>query len=944
MSGVAVGRPALLLLLLLGPLLVVAWRRWPPPLPPGRRRVATGLRLALLVLLVSALADVRISRQPDRRAVVAVVDLSESARSSQEQAAAAVTDMIRSKGPDDLFGVVTFGRDAQVELPPSRTPVFSGFQTHPDGSYSDLGGALILAGNLIPDGYSRQVVLVSDGRQNLGDAAQAVASLRRRSVRADVLPLEARSGGEVAVLALEAPHDLRAGQALTATARLRASQPATGKLTFLLDDAVAAVRDVELPAGGSEQRLDLPPLEPGTHTMKVLLDAQPDGYAQNDVADAVVKVLGRPSVLVLEGDPGAGANVRASLAAAGMDVETRRAQETPTDMAALAHYDSFVVVDAQAIDFAPGALSALATAVRDLGRGLVSTGGIHAYGPGGWKGTPLEDVLPVSMDVQQPKQKPTVAVVLALETLESTQNDAVGLAAAEGVVDQMSAGEELGVIDMGNGGAPSFVVPLAPVLDKNAIKQKLRAASFGDTSFYSPALSMATDALSRSDAALKHIVVIGDGDAFPPVPTEPGYPALLAGSRAAGVTVSSIGIDKEHSPGAMDHMRSIADAGGGAFYQQSDSADKVPQFLFDETNKLFRPWYDQDPFFPKVTSAGDLLDGVPLDAFPQLGGYVATTAKPTADVLLTGPKGDPVLADGQFGLGRSVAWTSDAAGRWTAGFLRSPVSSILFGRMVAWSLPTGGADPIRIDATPSAGGLAVTVTGPAQGGDVQIRTVSPTGAASDQQLRPGAPGTWDGVVPTSEVGTHVLHAVLRRGGTAVGQAELSVPVPYPPEYLELGTDIGFLGQLAHQGGALLPRATSAWSQPRQPLKVTSPVFWVALLLAAVLWPIDIALRRLTLSPTKIIALARVEGLRRRASERPRRRAAAPRVAAGEGHRSEAPHQGPTRGPQVRSGAGAVVEEPPEPADAGSTEREPEKALATRLLEARRSRQEQEEER
>ena len=82
------------------------------------------------------------------------------------------------------------------------------------------------------------------------------------------------------------------------------------------------------------------------------------------------------------------------------------------------------------------------------------------------------------------------------------------------------------------------------------------------------------------------------------------------------------------------------------------------------------------PFFPRVTSASDLLAGVPLDAFPELGGYVVTNPKPTADVLFASPKGDPVLATGQHGLGRTVAWTSDSRGRWTAGLLGSPVASV----------------------------------------------------------------------------------------------------------------------------------------------------------------------------------------------------------------------------------------------------------------------------
>jgi uncharacterized membrane protein len=888
MMGLRANAPGFLVLVLLVPVVAAVWRRWPPPLPRGRRRLALGLRVAVVLLLVLALADVRVYHRPHRRAVVAVVDLSDSARAAHGEAADAIAAMIRAKAPDDEFGVVTFGRDAQVELAPTARPAFGGFQTRPDPTYSDLGAALQLAGNLIPDGFSRQVVLLSDGRQNLGDAVEAVSALRERSVRVDVVELGTRAEGESMVLALDAPAVLRAGQTATVAARLSARQATSGRLTFLQDGQEIEARAVELPAGSSDQTFDLASLDPGTHRLRVVLDADSDGYSQNNVAEAVVRVLGKPSVLLLEGAPGAGANVQLGLEASGMDVQTRQASETPTDLAVLAGFDSIVVADAPAESFPDGALAAIATAVRDLGRGLVTTGGSRSYGPGGWKGTPLEDVLPVRMDPPQPKDKPSVAVILAIETMETPALDTVALGAAEAVVDELGPQDELGIINMDfdqSTPAPPvdrtsldgshFVVPLGPVVDKDAVRATLRATRLGDPPGYSRSLALALDALDASNASTKHVVVIGDGDALgdvgvahasgEDVPRLPDYSAVAGRARAAGVTISSIGVDSHQVPVFMAHMRSIAEAGGGRFYQATTVAD-VPKLLLAETRSALQPWFQQDGFFPTVTSAGDLLTGVPLDAFPQLGGYVKTTAKADAEVLLASPTDDPVLAATQSGLGRTVAWTSDAAGRWTSALLRSPVAATLFGRMVAWSLPTGGAEEIHVDAEPRGDGIAVEASGPVQGGDVQIRAVSPSGGTTLQQLQPAGEGHWEGVVPAGEVGTYVLHAVLARGGSATAQTELSVPVPYSPEYLDLGVDDVFLRQVAALSGAVLETAASAWRKPTLPLSVSGPVFWLLLLLAVALWPVDVAVRRLTLSLPKLAAVIRAERARRRQGE------------------------------------------------------------------------------
>src|SRR5256714_1154133 len=189
MIGLAVLRPELLVLLLLVPALAYAWIRWPPPLSTSRSRLVLASRLLLVTLLVLALAGVRLTTQPNKRALVAVVDLSASvkAHGNLDAEGSTVRALQAAKGADDLFGVVTFGHDAAVELPLTRDPAFESFQTQPDPSYTDVAGALRLAAGLIPDGYARQLGLVSDGRQNLGDAADAVSAPRADRGRVDVV-------------------------------------------------------------------------------------------------------------------------------------------------------------------------------------------------------------------------------------------------------------------------------------------------------------------------------------------------------------------------------------------------------------------------------------------------------------------------------------------------------------------------------------------------------------------------------------------------------------------------------------------------------------------------------------------------------------------------------------------------------------------------------------
>jgi uncharacterized membrane protein len=626
-----------------------------------------------------------------------------------------------------------------------------------------------------------------------------------------------------------------------------------------------------------------------------------------------------------------------------MNVDQRPAASAPTDTATLGKYDSTVVVDAPADAFPRDAMAAIASTVHDLGKGLVTIGGPTAYGPGGWQGTQLEQALPVRMDVPNRKEKPRVAVVLVMETMEDPSADQVVLGAAASVVDQLSPDDQIAVTD----GRQGFVVNMTQARDKKAIDTKIQQADLGDPPSYYPYLQQAADALAKTDAPLKHIIVLGDGDAEAdlPDPTQ----SYLQGLRTKGITTSAVAVDVHGEPQWMSNMQDIARWGGGRYYE-SNNPSEVPQLFLKETVTSLRPWFEQQAFFPKVGSAGDLLQGVQTNAFPQLGGYVVTTPKPSAEQYLISPKNDPVLAAWSYGLGRSVAWTSDSQGAWTAGFLRSQVSAQLFARMVAWTLPTAGQQSMRLQAQPSGDGLLITATGPsATGATVDVGIMAPNLQSSTIELRPVAPGSWQGRVSADVTGTYLLTGVARKGSSVLAQDSLAVSVPYSPEYLVFGPDLGLLRQMARAGsGTVLSQPQQAWSEATLPAPVSTDIFWVLLLLVALLWPIDVAMRRLTASPQQLVRAA-VALARERAQEVE----SSPELAQLRGRLTELRQQ--NRGRPGEQGARAspaggpagrrktpVPSSPAAPASgaAAAKRTEDEQALSARLLEARRRRRSQ----
>ena len=88
------------------------------------------------------------------------------------------------------------------------------------------------------------------------------------------------------------------------------------------------------------------------------------------------------------------------------------------------------------------------------------------------------------------------------------------------------------------------------------------------------------------------------------------------------------------------------------------------------------------------------------NGLPKLLGYNGTTAKPAAQTVLVSDRDDPVLAQWQYGLGRSIAWTSDSTGHWAKNWVPWQSFSKFFSQMVGWTFPgeeSGGIEASFVD-------------------------------------------------------------------------------------------------------------------------------------------------------------------------------------------------------------------------------------------------------
>ena len=885
--GLGLARPfALLLLLLLVPAAVYLSRTSMALMRARRRRWSLALRIIIITLLVLALSGLGVVRAADRLSVVFLVDRSDSisaeARSLQ---ADYVNTAIETMREGDSAGVVVFGAEALVDRPVTPETSPPDLVSRPVATYSNIEEAIRLGLSILPSDTARRLVLLSDGKENLGSAEWAGRLASANGVPLDVLPLASESGPEVWMDGLSAPSPVREGERVSLEISVASSTDTTATLTLLMDGLPLTTQTVSLVRGANTFVQQLPPATRGFHAYSATVDApqEADTRRENNRYSAFSLVLGKPRLLVVEGMEGESSSLLAALApSVGADVVSPEAM--PQDMPALAGYDAVLLVNVPASRLTRPGMENLQTAVRDLGKGLVVIGGDESYAAGGYFRTPLEEMLPIDLHMPSKLDIPTVAMVMVIDrsgSMMMAHGGGAGIAkielakeAAAQAVAQLSERDYAGVITFDSGA--DWVVDLQPLGDPAMFKSKIGSISAGGGTNIYAGLSPAVDALIAGKAKSRHIVLLTDGV------SEPGdYDGLLAKMEANNITLSAVAVGIDADTNLMQYL---AQKGHGNYYYTEDG-NALPQIFAHESHIASRSYLIEHPFVPERTSPTAILEG--LGGLPALQGYVGTSPRPGGQIALVSDAGDPVLAQWQYGLGRVVAWTSDAKGQWAREWVGWADFARFWAQALRWTTGTEAGGALQPQVTVEGGTARVTVDASSPDGqylnglDVSAVAVGPDNITSTVALRQVAAGRYEGTFPATQEGAYLVR-VGATGGDA--QANLSqtlgMIVPYSPEYRGDATDNGLLSRLAAlaEGRALSfadPKA--AFEHNLQGVRTTTDVWPLLLFLSILLLPFDIGVRRVRMTRADLEEwLAEV---RRRLGLAPRR---AVTVGAGQG--------------------------------------------------------------
>jgi uncharacterized membrane protein/Mg-chelatase subunit ChlD len=843
---------ALVLLVLVPWAIYLGWQI--RSLSSGRKWTAIVLRCIILICLVAALAKTEIVKKSDRLATFFLLDYSDSI---SEEIRLAAAQAIRETAeiymtPKDESGLIVFGSESSIELPVAENMTMGEIHSYVEGDQTDLASAIRLALAAFPQGFMKRIVVFSDGNETRGSAIEEVKLAASTGAVVDVVPIPIGGQNEIRVKEVSTPGRVNADEPFQIKVVVHAERDAEGILRLYqrsgTNRGLLAEQKVSMQKGDNAFLLPRELAQSGFYEYEATIESPQDTILANNEGQAFTIIQGEPRILYVEADPEHSTYLEPALREEGLNVTRVGLGQIPVSLAEYQNYDVVILSDVSATDMGSEHLIALEAIVRDLGIGLIMVGGPHTFGAGGYHNTPVERALPVSMDIKQRKILPRGALVLILHTCEIPDGNNwardIGIAA----LDVLSSQDLMGALLFDYQNGASWLYDVQEVGDKSKMRNLLKSATPGDMPDVDTTLNQAYIALSNASAAVKRVIIISDGDPAPP------SPRLLNALKNASISVSTVCI-APHSPSDQSMLKQTAQATGGNYYFVQNP-NRLPQIFTKEAAYVKRGMVKEEPFTPKLLNDSELLLGLAGAGLPDLNGYVVTSPKDSATIALVSHEDDPVLAHWRYGLGKSVAWTSDVTSRWAPKWVEWGDFRKFWVQSVRWSMremkPSSfhvdtrirdGRGHVRIDAVNEDGKfvnflkLKGVVTGPA-----------PDFKREEIELLQTAPGIYEGSFQTDARGVYMANMVYEGRDGVQGMIPAGVALGYSREYEHNTTNQAMLENLAAIGGGKVRTATDNPFIHDLPMsEAITPIWKFLVVIAACLLPLEIFIRRVVIN-------------------------------------------------------------------------------------------------
>jgi len=763
-----------------------------------------GVLRSLLILAVGlALTDPRTMKGTDRVNLFFCLDVSESVREGvhkegENGVAAFMRRATTGMGEEDLAGLIIFGEEPSLEIALKRDFEPRPFKSQVNKNFTNIYEALQLSIGKLPSEGENRIILFSDGNQNKGNAVDMAYLSRSLGIEIYPVPLDSRfDRNEVLIESLTTPRTVPLETPFDIRVLITSTKESQGDLILLRNGKLMQVQRVNFEPGKNVFRFVDSLNERGLFLYKAVVNAQDDAFSQNNEGFSFTQGTRKSEILYLAGERGSAENLTQALLRQGLHVDQTDVEQTPPSLQGLLDYSAIILDNISGQVLPLTVMDNIERYVKDMGGGLIMIGGDKSFGAGRYLKTPVEKALPVFMDVPTAVELPGLCLILVIDKSQSMSGDIKDKKKLEGAkiaafstVEMLNPMDRVGILAFDT--QFQWVVPIMQAEERRKIVNRLSTLmADGGTDLYI-ALKETFKVMEGISAAKKHVIVLSDG-----LTTEGDFNNLVRAMNDSRITISTVALGKDAD---RNLLKSIAQWGGGRSYY-TDNSENLPRIFVGETEIATRKAILEKDVKPFEAMASEITQGIPTDDLPLLRGMVVTYPKPGSQILFDTEEG-PLLAAWSYGLGRSVAFTSDFSGRWGKDWVLWDHYGRFASQMVKWAQRKeslrnyraqishgGGEGTITIDVTDDLNRFVNNL-------QLKIKVLFPSKIDQTIAMDQVAPGKYEGRFPAKERGEYYLSLFGNEEAGFYSPQHFGFAVPYSEEFTDKSVNHTLLNRLA----------------------------------------------------------------------------------------------------------------------------------------------------
>ncbi len=814
------------------------------------------VRSVLACALILALAQISVKWVGRDVTTIFLVDVSDSVREQREEVIEFVNVAVENKGKNDYVGVIAFGSDTRVEQFISQDISFSEFQTDVTTEATDLEEAVNIALAEMPEDSAKRIVLITDGNENEGSIKNTASVVVASGCDFEVKKLEENIANEVYVSDMSIPEEVGIGENFTINVEVESNVASKAVVSLYSGRTLKAQQSVVLQEGTNRFVFTDTQTDEGLKTYRVTVEADADTVSINNEFSAYTNIEVELPLLLVEGSDGKATEFKGILDSIGVKYDCVTPATVPATMSDFTEYSAIVFIDVYADDLRDGFLENLPAYIKNYGGGFIVTGGQNSFALGNYRDTVIEEVLPVNMELQGENEVPVMAMQMVIDQSGSMSagngiitNLDLAKEAANAAVETVRETDYVGVIAFDE--SYDRVVPLQLATDKGSISNSIFSIGIdGGTSIYPALLAAATD-VSECDAQIKHIILLTDGQ-----DTYSNYDELKQTINDAGITLSTVAV----GDGCNETLlRDLAESCNGRYFYTDINTD-IPRIFAQEVFLSSNTYLIHENFTPIVTSNDAIIRDVVADGLPELKGYVATTPKQRSIQLLQSHYGDPILCHWQYGLGKTVVWTSDVSGEWSGNYSGWENTQLLWHNIIQYVTQDMGMEGayVEVKQNGSRSEIHYTTEDYSANTTVTAMVFDDEGNVVDVELDPVKPGEYIASIDTAGTGVYTINVQQKEGDEIVSSMNTAAINQYSLEYRFYPNNTLMEEYVASVGGRIIVEPEEVFASQPEHVKSRWNLSTILLVMAAVWFLWDIAVRRFHLDLSKLIPVEAVK--------------------------------------------------------------------------------------